>query len=99
MQFQTVNIDGADDNTEWKRENGKGKMGVKYIKMNIWLELIAAIVLAPLTLNSLIFHFLAYKGKGNNENAIKNARSYVSLRVQNSAFTNLQFRNILWNEQ
>lgn len=62
-------------------------MGVKYIKMNICLKLIAAIVSAPFTLNSLIFHFLVYKG--NYENAIKKAYLYASLRVQNSAFTNL----------
>lgn len=89
MLFWAVNIDGTDDNTEWKRENEKGKMGVKYIKMNICLKLIAAIVSAPLTLNSLIFHFLVYKGKGNNENAINNAYSYASLRVQNSSLANL----------
>lgn len=33
MLFWAVNIDGTDDNTEWKSENEKGKMGVKYIKM------------------------------------------------------------------
>lgn len=65
------------------------KWGVTYIKMNIKLKLIASIVSAHLTLNSLVFHFLVYEGKGNNENAMNNAYSYVSLRVQTSAFANL----------
>lgn len=67
----------------------RGKMGVKYIKMSIWLKLIALIISAHLTLNSLVFHFLVYEGKGNNENAMNNAYSYVSLGVQTSAFANL----------
>lgn len=65
------------------------KWGVTYMKMNIWLKLIASIVSAHLTLNSLVFHFLVYEGKGNNENAMNNAYSYVSLRVQTSTFANL----------
>lgn len=89
MLFRAVNIDGIDDNRQWKRENEKGKMGVKYIKMNIWLKLIAAIISAPLTLNSSIFHFLVYKGKEDNRNAINNAYSYDNLGVQNSISANL----------
>jgi len=67
----------------------RGKVGVKYTKMNIWLKLIASIVSAHLTLNSLVFHFLVDEGKGNNENAMNNAYSYVRLRVQTSTFANL----------
>lgn len=57
--------------------------------MNIWLKSITSIVSAHLMLNSLVFHFLVYEEKGNNENAMNNAYSYVSLRVQTSTFANL----------
>lgn len=85
-----ANIDGTDNKIEWKKREWKEETWeLNSIKINIWLKLIASIVSTHLTLNSLVFHFLVYEGKGNNENAMNNAYSYVSLRVRTSTFANL----------
>lgn len=89
MCFKAVNKDGRDGRVERKRENKKGKGGVKYIIVNIWLKLMTSIVSAHLALNSLVFHFPFYEGNGNNENMMNNAYSYAIQRVQTSTFANL----------